>query len=123
MNESRLQHYRKRLLALRARLRGERDALLDEALSERPGEISRMPTHMADAGSDAYEKDSTLALSESAEETLALIEAALARIEDGTYGICSATGRQIPEARLNAIPWTSYCVEAANDMDMPRYPR
>jgi DnaK suppressor protein len=76
-----------------------------------------MPIHMADVGSDNYEQEFTLGLMENEEQVLEQIEAALERIEEGTYGICIDTGKKIPKTRLNAIPYTPYCVEAASRLE------
>ena len=78
--------YKERLLALRARLRGEVNQLANAALKKnRPegaGDQSSMPIHMADLGSDNFEQEFTLSLMENEEDTLLAIESALERIED-----------------------------------------
>ena len=112
-----MRQYKEVLLKLRARLRGDVSALVDAALmktrSEANGDLSSMPIHMADVGSDNFEQEFTLSLMENSEETLELIEAALERIEAGTYGSCEECGGRIPKMRLNAIPYTPYCVKCA----------
>lgn len=109
--------YRELLVALRARLRGDVAALANAALrktrSEASGDLSSMPIHMADLGTDNFEQEFTLTLMESEDETLSLIEGALERIEDGVYGICQECEGVIPKLRLNAIPYTPYCVKCA----------
>ena len=113
--------YKERLLTLRSRLRGDVDHMADTALnkrrSEANGDLSSMPIHMADIGSDNFEQEFTLSLMESEEGTLDLIEASLERIEDGTYGQCEECGAKIPKTRLNAIPYTSMCVKCASRME------
>lgn len=115
--------YKERLLMLRARLRGDVSQLADAALKknrmEGASEISSMPIHMADLGSDNYEQEFTLSLMENEEGTLELIELALERIEDGTYGQCDECGIKIPKARLNAIPYAPLCVKCAGQMERP----
>ena len=110
--------YKERLLALRSRLRGDVDQMADAALkksrSEANGDLSSMPIHMADIGSDNFEQEFTLSLMETEEGTLGLIEASLERIEDGTYGQCEECGVKIPKTRLNAIPYASLCVKCAS---------
>lgn len=103
--------YKERLLHLRARLRGDVQAMADVALHE--GNGNAMPIHMAELGSENYEQEFTLSLMESDEDTLAAIDEALARIEAGVYGICTICGSTIPKLRLNAIPYTPMCVECA----------
>ena len=68
---------------------------------------------MADMGSDQYEQDFSLSLMANEEEVLEQIEAALVRIAEGTYGVCEECGSKIPKMRLNAIPYTAYCVKCA----------
>ena len=117
MKKSDMKVFKDRLLALRARLRGDVSQMADAALKknrmESSGDLSSMPIHMADLGSDAYEQEFTLSLMETEEDTLAAIEAALERIEDGTYGQCEECGIQIPKTRLTAIPYASLCVKCA----------
>ena len=78
------------------------------------------PTHPADRASDAWERELTLELAEDKRALLREIDDALERIERGTYGICEATGKPIKKARLEAIPWTRYCVEYAAASEMRR---
>ena len=112
--------YKERLVVLRARLRGDVNAMADAALnktrSEASGDLSSMPIHMADIGSDNYEQEFTLSLLENDEDTLGKIEAALERIEDGTYGSCVECECRIPKTRLNAIPYTPHCVKCASNL-------
>jgi DnaK suppressor protein len=120
MKKIEMKKYKERLLAMRARLRGDVTTMADAALNKRSdasGDLSTMPIHMADVGSDNYEQEFTLGLMQSEEQVLEQIEAALERIEDGTYGICIDTGKKIPKSRLNAIPFTPYCVEAASRLE------
>jgi RNA polymerase-binding protein DksA len=120
MKKAELKKYKELLLSLRARLRGDVTTMADAALkkrSEASGDLSTMPIHMADVGSDSYEQEFTLGLMENEEQVIEQIEAALERIEEGTYGICIDTGKRIPKARLNAIPYTPYCVEAASRLE------
>lgn len=113
--------YKERLLALRARLRGDVNAMANAALNktrlEASGDLSSMPIHMADVGSDNFEQEFTLSLMENEEGTLAKIEAALERIEDGDYGACVECDKPIPKLRLNAIPYTPYCVKCAAKLE------
>ena len=72
-----------------------------------------MPIHMADLGSDNWEQELNLGLLASEQETVREIDGALARIQEGTYGVCVATGRPIGVSRLRAKPWAKYCIEYA----------
>ena len=113
--------YRGRLLVLRARLRGDVNQLADAALkksrSEANGDLSSMPIHMADIGSDNFEQEFTLSLMETEGGTLEKIEGALERIEDGTYGQCEECGGKIPKKRLDAIPYAAMCVKCASQFE------
>jgi DnaK suppressor protein len=93
------------------------DAALRKNRMDGGGEISSMPIHMADLGSDNFEQEFTLSLMENEEETLDLIELALERIEDGSYGSCDECGAKIPKARLNALPYAPLCVKCAGQME------
>jgi len=77
------------------------------------GDLSSMPIHMADLGTDNYEQEFALGLMDSERRLLTQIDEALQRIEDGSYGICQGTGKPIRKARLEAQPWAQYCVEYA----------
>lgn len=113
--------YRERLLGLRARLRGDvnnmADAALKKSRSDANGDLSSMPIHMADLGSDNFEQEFTLSLMESDEDMLGRIEVSLERLEDGTYGQCEECGARIPKARLNAIPYATLCIKCASDLE------
>ncbi|MBN2024628.1 MAG: TraR/DksA C4-type zinc finger protein [Pirellulales bacterium] len=121
MNKADMKVYRERLIALRARLRGDVDnlanATLKKSRSEANGDLSSMPIHMADIGSDNFEQEFSLSLMESEEGIIGRIEQAMERIEEGTYGQCEECGVRIPKARLNAIPYTTLCVKCAADSE------
>ena len=113
--------YKERLLLLRARLRGDVSAMASAALnktrSEASGDLSSMPIHMADIGSDNFEQEFTLNLMQADGGTLEAIEAALERIEDGAYGDCEECRGIIKKSRLNAIPYTALCIDCASQLD------
>ena len=90
----------------------ENEALKKSRL-DAAGDLSSMPIHMADIGTDNYEQEFALGLLDSERKLLREINEALQRIEDGTYGICEGTGEPIPRARLEANPWARYCVAYA----------
>ena len=124
MKKSEVKPFKELLLVLRARLRGDVTALADAALrktrSESSGDLSTMPIHMADVGSDNFEQEFTLSLMENDETTLEQIEAALERIEDGEYGQCTECGKKIPKARLNAVPHARFCVDCQRKNESQR---
>lgn len=120
MNKAEMKAYREKLVALRARLRGDVNQLADAALKKNgneTGNISSMPIHMADIGTENFEQEFTLSLMQTEEATLEAIEAALERVEDGTYGTCEECGVKIPKARLNAIPYATLCVKCAGQLE------
>jgi DnaK suppressor protein len=77
------------------------------------GDLSSMPIHMADIGSDNYEQEFSLGLMDSERKIVREIHEAIIRIQEGTYGICEGTGEPIPKIRLKGIPWTRYCLKFA----------
>ncbi len=121
MKKAESKEYKTVLMSLRARLRGDVNQLADAALkknhSESNGNLSSMPIHMADLGSDNFEQEFTLSLMENEEVTLVAVEAALERIDLGTYGECEECGQKIPKSRLQAIPYTALCVKCASAME------
>jgi RNA polymerase-binding transcription factor DksA len=121
MKKAELKVYKVQLLALRARLRGDVDAMANAALkktrSESNGDLSSMPIHMADLGSDNFEQEFTLSLMQTEGGTLESIETALERIEDGLYGLCDECSQPISKTRLNAIPYAPHCIKCAQKLE------
>jgi DnaK suppressor protein len=106
-------------LKQRQRLLDLRDELVD-AMSGMTGEIRNAPEgseasgsgmHQGDAGSDAYDRDFALSVLAKEQDALYEIEQALRRIDRGAYGICEMSGKAIPQARLEAIPFARLTVE------------
>jgi DnaK suppressor protein len=100
-------HFR-RLTELRDHLLGLRRDLARDAMEERPA----FSKHMADAGTDSYDRDLALGLLSHQQDSVYEIEQALSRIHNGTYGVCELTGKRISAARLAAIPWTRFTAAA-----------
>jgi RNA polymerase-binding transcription factor DksA len=105
--------YYERLIAARDALRGEKGNQLRAAKSQN----LRFSQHMADAGTNSYEKDLAFSRASSEQEALFEIDAALDRIQEGTFGICELTGKTIERERLDAIPWTRFCSEAERGLE------
>ncbi len=119
-----LQHYRDLLLAKRRELLGDVDSMEDEALRNSGGtNLSNLPIHMADMGTDNYEQEFTLGLVEKDRNLLREIHIALAKLQDGSYGICEGTGKPIAKPRLEAQPWTRYSIEHARKLEQNRLRR
>lgn len=121
LSQADLDHFRRILLDKLKELCGDVTFIEDEALGKNridaTGNLSTMPIHMADIGSDTFEQDFALGLMNSERKIVAEIIAALKRIKDETYGICEGTGKPIPKARLEASPWARYCVEYASKIE------
>ena len=112
LSKKELDEYKALLHAKRRQLVGMLSGMEDEALRSSGGNLSNMPVHMADMGSDVYEQDFTLGMAETERAIINEIDAALQRIEDKTFGICQMTGKPISKARLDAKPWAKYTIEA-----------
>ena len=117
LSDKDFQMYRRLLLEKRAELVGDVNGMQEEVLRKNrqaaAGDLSSMPIHMADLGTDNYEQEFTLGLLASERQLLRDIDEALERIENGTYGVCLGTGKPITKARLKAKPWARYCIEYA----------
>lgn len=120
MKKAEVKPFKEMLIALRARLRGDVSTLASSALSTSHAGgsgSSSVPSHMADMGSDTFEQDNAILLMNSEGETLAAIEGALERIEEGVYGSCLECSGKIPKTRLKAIPYTPHCVKCASELE------
>jgi DnaK suppressor protein len=118
-----LEFFRELLLTRRRELLGVMSFNEREALRGGGATLSNLPVHMADMGSDNYEQEFTLTLVEKERQELREINLALAKIQNGTYGICEGTGKPIAKARLEAQPWTRYSIDHARALEKPSYRR
>jgi RNA polymerase-binding transcription factor DksA len=107
MKSDELEAFRQVLLGLRARLRGDLDQMTDEALRrhqpDSSGNLSNVPLHMADVGSENYDQEQ--------------VHDALDRISAGTFGRCQECGEAIARPRLQALPYTRHCIQCAREME------
>ena len=94
---------------------------LKRSSKEDSGDLSSYGQHMADAGTDTFDRDFALSLVSSEQEALTEIDAAIKRIKDGTYGVCEITQKPIAKERLLAVPFTRYSAEAQKDLEKNRY--
>jgi RNA polymerase-binding protein DksA len=101
------------LLKLRDQLLKQIHGLSEEASKE----YTNYSMHMADSGTDSFDRDFALSLLSSDRNSLHEIEDALKRIEEGTYGICELTGKPISKERLEAIPWARFSIEAQRQIE------
>jgi len=107
------QKYYNTLLGLRERLLAQMNGLAKESAET----VTSYSLHMGDAGTDNFDRDFALSLLSSDQHAIYEIEEALRRIEKGVFGVCELTGKQIPKARLEAIPWTRFTVEAQAQLE------
>ena len=107
------QKFYNHLLELREQLQRQMNGLAKESAQEMAGYSLRM----ADSGTDNFDRDFALSLLSSDQDAVYEIEEALKRIEKNTYGICELTGKPIPRARLEAIPWTRFTVQAQAQLE------
>jgi len=116
-----IKRFQQMLLEKRREILASVNEMEDEALkksrSDASGDLSSMPIHMADIGTDIYEQEFALGLMDSERKLLREIDDALQRIEQHTYGICEGAGKPIPKARLEAQPWARYCIEYARMLE------
>ncbi len=121
LTKAELDEFRKLLIAKRRDLLGDMSGIESGTLrtnrQDGSGDLSNMPTHPADIGSDNFEHEFTLGLLESERTLMQEINEALERIDDGVFGICLGTGQAIGVARLRARPWAKYCIEYARLME------
>lgn len=115
------QRFREALLEERQRvehalatLRDEHPGSLDEEVEEIAGTSDN---HLAETATATLGREIDYTLGENSEEVLAQIDAALKRIDDGTYGTCTNCGREIPEERLEAYPWASLCIDCKREAE------
>lgn len=117
MTKTDLEPWRRRLLALKKRLGADLSQLEEEALrpvgGESSGSLSDVPVHPADLGTENYDVEVGLELLENEAQILKEIDDALARIDQGTYGICENCHREISRERLEAVPYARYCIRCA----------
>ena len=115
MKTAELTQYKKALLELRQKLIGNVNFMEDEALGksgqDASGDLSNVPIHMADVGTDNYDRDLTIGLIQNGEEELRAIDEALERISNKTFGSCEECGKKVSKVRLAALPYVKNCIE------------
>ena len=112
-----LELFRDALLAKRREIVGDMSSMEREALRSSGSNLSNLPLHMADMGTDNYEQEFTLGLMEKDRKLLRDLNDGLAKIQNGTFGICEGTGKPISRARLEAQPWARYSIEYARKLE------
>ena len=107
------EEFKERLLAERRRLLETIEHLHEEnagSLEDETAELSFSDNHLGDIATVTFDRELDEGLEEGAQQTLAQIDRALSRIDDGTYGTCERCGKAIPEERLRARPWATLCI-------------
>lgn len=117
--------YYKLLLDLRTHLtegiERHSEETLKRSAKDDAGDLSAYGQHMADAGTDTFDRDFALSMVANEQEALSEIEAAIKRIHNGTYGVCEITQKPIAKERLLAVPFTRYSAEAQKDLERNRH--
>ena len=110
-----LKRYKELLLKEREKIAGQLSHIEEDTLKksqrDAAGDLSGYSYHMADMASDDYERDFSLGRATEEQKVLFVIDEALKRIEDGTYGNCLQCTKPIPKKRLKALPYTEMCIE------------
>jgi DnaK suppressor protein len=112
--------FRELLLEERRRVEAALQNLHDEnsgTLSENAGEETAYDNHLADTATETYDRELDYTLEENSGHLLGEIDAALQRIESGTYGTCTNCGNRIPEERLEALPWATLCIDCQRNQE------
>ncbi len=121
MTTAELSQYRRALLRLKKRVAGDLSELEEEALrpggGEAAGNLSDLPTHPADLGTETIEEEISVTLVENEEQILHEIEGALARIARATFGTCEKCHQPISRERLRALPYARYCIACAREIE------
>lgn len=88
---------------------------LKRSRQDASGDLSNVPIHMADVGTDNYERDLMIELIQSGEESVRNIDTALEKIEEGTFGVCESCGKKINKERLKAVPYAKLCIDCQRE--------
>ena len=115
MNKRDTKHFQERLIEERLKLLKElgyfEDKIFNNSQRDAAGDLSAYSVHMADQASDAEEREKAYHMASAEGRLLYHIDEALARIKNGTYGICSVCGNPISKARLEVVPHARLCIE------------
>ncbi|HLD49676.1 MAG TPA: TraR/DksA family transcriptional regulator [bacterium] len=110
-----LERFKKLLETLRARLAGDLKHLESDSLNtnqrDSSGDLSGYSFHMADMATDNFDREFTLGLASNEQQSLNLIDEALRRIKEGTYGFCAECSKAISQKRLTAVPHAPLCIK------------
>ena len=117
MNAATVERYQSRLRDIRSDLvdefQSDADAIAQDV--QPPGDVTSVPTHPADQDSEGVME--RVGLGEIERDRLEEIDEALQRIDEGTFGTCQSCGNEISQERLDAVPYTAYCISCAEKME------
>jgi RNA polymerase-binding protein DksA len=111
-------HFKELLLAERGRVQHALDFLHGDSpgsITDETGEETTIDNHLADTATVTHDREVDYTLEENSEQVLSEIDAALKRIEEGTYGTCTNCGKPVGEERLEARPWATLCIDDARN--------
>ena len=122
MSTIEIERFRDMLLDERKRVQSALDHLHAEnpgSLEDSTGELvsSSADNHLGDLATETFDREMDYTLEDNSESVLAAIDAALRRIEAGTYGICERCGKQIGAERLEARPWAALCIDCQRETE------
>ena len=113
--------FHQHLLEMAARLKSDEAGVSNDALRQASGDhsgnLSNVPMHLADLGTDTFEQEMSASLLTNARQLQSEVAAALDRFEQGKFGQCEQCGQDIGEGRLQAVPYTRYCVDCAQNAE------
>ena len=122
MKAEEVAQFKKLLLSLRERLVGKVDVMQGETLKksrqDASGDLSNVPIHMADVGTDNYERDIMIELIQNGEEGVRNIDTALEKIEEGAFGVCELCAKKINKERLKAVPYAKLCIDCQREEEI-----
>ena len=112
------EHARQLIVSEKERLEGlvrerEAEGIGTEAETDAISELSSLDQHQGDLGTETFEREKDFSLLEQLEAEIGDLDAALRKIDEGTYGTCEICGKEISADRLEAIPGTRTCIDHA----------
>ena len=117
MNRKEKKYYLNLLLKEKERILRTIGHLKEDALGDKKQNFGGVPTHIADLGTDEFSRDLEINLSNSEGKILKLINEAIEKLENGTYGKCERCGKNIPKSRLTALPYAKYCIKCQKEIE------
>lgn len=114
------ERFKETLVRERQRVKAALDNLHEEhpgSMSDETGEDAVYDNHLADTATETYDRELDYTLGENAEHVLEEIDAALGRIDQGTYGLCTRCGKPIPPERLEARPWATLDIDCQRQLE------